>query len=252
MSRAVAADPRPSGKRPGVAALAATLVVSGAGGVIVAPAQAAGPKVPASQPLVVLLADQVARSRPTPSARALKRVATRRPLTGQRTVLPVLDHATDSRGRGWVQVRLHGRRPKGHRGWIRTARTREMVTGWHLSVDVSSRQVIVHQDGRLIRRFRAVVGHPSTPTPRGRFFVEEAVTLSPGIAGGPYALATSARSGVLQEFAGGPGQIALHGTRGLGDPVGSAASHGCIRLSGRAITWLAHRIGRGVPLTIVQ
>jgi lipoprotein-anchoring transpeptidase ErfK/SrfK len=96
------------------------------------------------------------------------------------------------------------------------------------------------------------VGHPSTPTPRGRFFIEEAVTLSSGSAGGPYALAASARSGVLQEFNGGPGQIALHGIRGLGDPVGSAASHGCIRLSSRAITWLAHRIGRGVPLTIVH
>jgi hypothetical protein len=78
MSHAVAAGPRPSGTRPGVAALAAALVASGAGGVLVAPAQAAGPGVPVSQPLVVLLADQVARSTPSPSARALKRVAVRR------------------------------------------------------------------------------------------------------------------------------------------------------------------------------
>ena len=84
-----------------------------------------------------------------------------------------------------------------------------------------------------------MVGTPSTPTPRGRFFIEEALALSPEAAGSPFALATSARSNVLQEFEGGPGQIALHGTNGLSGAPGTAASHGCIRLSTSAITWLA-------------
>jgi lipoprotein-anchoring transpeptidase ErfK/SrfK len=61
---------------------------------------------------------------------------------------------------------------------------------------------------------------------------------------------TFSTQGVLQEFDGGPGQIAIHGTNGLSDPLGTAASHGCVRLSTRAVTWLAQRIGRGVPLTI--
>ena len=73
-----------------------------------------------------------------------------------------------------------------------------------------------------------------------------------GQVGGPFALATSARSNVLQEFEGGPGQIALHGTDGLEGALGSAASHGCVRLATGAVTWLAHRIGSGVPLTIVR
>jgi lipoprotein-anchoring transpeptidase ErfK/SrfK len=80
--------------------------------------------------------------------------------------------------------------------------------------------------------------------------VEEAVALSPQASGNPFALATSARSNVLQEFEGGPGQIALHGTNGLSGSPGDAASHGCIRLGTSAITWLARRIGAGVPLTI--
>jgi lipoprotein-anchoring transpeptidase ErfK/SrfK len=95
-----------------------------------------------------------------------------------------------------------------------------------------------------------VVGKPSTPTPRGHFFVEEALSLSSRAAGSPFALASSARSRVLQEFDGGPGQIALHGTNHLSGALGTAASHGCIRLSTRAITWLARRVGAGVPLTI--
>ena len=76
------------------------------------------------------------------------------------------------------------------------------------------------------------------------------VALSSKDAGAPFALATSARSNVLQEFNGGPGQIALHGTNNISGALGTAASHGCIRLSTQAITWLARRIGSGIPLTI--
>ena len=122
-------------------------------------------------------------------------------------------------------------------------------TKWRLSIRLSARRVTVYHRGRAAPSFPVVVGKPSTPTPTGRFFIEEALA-SRSQVGGPYALATSARSNVLQEFEGGPGQIALHGRNGLSGPLGTAASHGCIRLSTSAITWLAHRIGSGVPLTI--
>lgn len=69
-------------------------------------------------------------------------------------------------------------------------------------------------------------------------------------AGGPFALALSARSNVLQEFEGGPGQIAIHGRDLLGGDLGQAESHGCVRLASTAIAWLAARIGPGVPVTI--
>jgi lipoprotein-anchoring transpeptidase ErfK/SrfK len=149
-----------------------------------------------------------------------------------------------------VHVRLPGR-PNAHTGWIAARQTRQTVTEWRLALKVSARLITVYRDGRASRRFQAVVGKPSTPTPTGRFFVEEPLAI-PGQVGGPFALATSARSDVLQEFEGGPGQIAIHGTDYLAGALGSAASHGCIRLSTSAITWLAHRIGSGVPLAIVR
>ena len=96
------------------------------------------------------------------------------------------------------------------------------------------------------------MGARSTPTPRGRFFIEEGVAISRRDVGGPFALATSARSNVLQAFAGGPGQIALHGVGNLPSVFGTAASHGCIRISNPDITWLARRIGGGIPLTITR
>ena len=247
MSHGVTTAPRSPGLRRAVAVLSVALF-GATDAVLATPAHAAAPS---SEPLVVLLRDHVARTRPSVRAHRLEPVAARRPLTGVRTVLPVLAHETSRDGRAWVRVRLPGR-PSGHTGWIPAAHTRAKTTSWRIAVRLSTRRVTVYRDGRVARRFRAVIGTASTPTPRGRFFIEEAVALSPVDLGGPFALATSARSNVLQEFAGGPGQIALHGTAGLSDALGTAASHGCIRLSTGAITWLARRIGSGVPLRITR
>jgi lipoprotein-anchoring transpeptidase ErfK/SrfK len=214
-----------------------------------APAGATAIRGSASQPLVALLHDHVARTGPNAHASRIESVAARRPLTRARTVLPVLGR-TSSRKRGsWLQVRLPGR-PNGHRGWISTNRTRLTSTDWRIAVKLSTRRLTVYYGGRARRHFHAVVGKPSTPTPRGVFFIEEALALSPYEAGGPFALATSARSNVFQEFEGGPGQIGIHGTNNLTGAPGTAVSHGCIRLGTHAITWLARRIGAGVPLAI--
>jgi lipoprotein-anchoring transpeptidase ErfK/SrfK len=110
----------------------------------------------------------------------------------------------------------------------------------------------VYRRGLLVRSFAVVVGKPSTPTPHGQFFVEESIAMPVGSAGAPYALATSARSNVLQEFEGGPGQIALHGVMNLGGVPGTAVSHGCGRLADSNIRWLAARVSPGVPVSITS
>jgi len=56
----------------------------------------------------------------------------------------------------------------------------------------------------------------------------------------------------FNQFAGAPGQIALHGIDNVGGVPGTAASHGCMRLSTPDISWLAHRIGPGTPVTITN
>lgn len=213
---------------------------------VAAPADAASP--PELQRLAELLGDRAAHTAPRSASREITTVSARRPLTGVRTVLPVIRSAG---GGAWLHVRLPGR-PSGRTGWIAAGGTRRTSTEWHIVVRLATRRVTVYRDGRVERSFRAVIGARATPTPVGRSFVEEAVRLSPGASGAPYALATGARSSVLQSFAGGPGQIALHGVGNLPGTLGTASSHGCIRLSGRAITWLAHRIGSGVPVTVVR
>jgi lipoprotein-anchoring transpeptidase ErfK/SrfK len=248
MSLAVTAGRGALGVCRGLPVSAVAVLVAVCAGGFVAPAPA-GAAVPGRQALVVLLRDHVARTAPDVHARRITTVAGRRPLTRVRTVLPVLGLSTSADGRAWVHVALPGR-PNGRTGWIAAERTRPTSTGWRIAVKLGARSVTVYYFGHAVRRFRAVVGAPSTRTPRGHFFIEEAVSLSARDAGGPYALATSARSEVLQEFDGGPGQIALHGTDNLRGSLGTASSHGCVRLSTRAITWLARRIGAGVPLTV--
>jgi lipoprotein-anchoring transpeptidase ErfK/SrfK len=199
-----------------------------------------------TQELVALLRPHEARSEPAARSAPLGLVQATTPITEERTVLPVL-----ARHRQWLKVRLPGR-PNSHTGWISRAATARSVTAWHIVVDLSRRQVTVYRAGRPVRVFRAVVGKPSTPTPRGEFFVEESIALRATDVGAPFALALSARSNVLQEFDGGPGQIALHGLANVGGVLGSAASHGCVRLGNGTMRWLAARIGPGVPVTITR
>ncbi len=200
-------------------------------------------------PLVVLEQAHPVFARPDHGSHRVTAVRGHRPITGVQTVLPVLDDRTGPDGRRWLRVKLPGR-PNGHTGWISPEATRPAQTPWRLRVNTTTRRVTVLREGRTVRRFSAIVGKPSTPTPRGRFFVEENVRLSSARSGAPFALALSARSDVYQEFDGGPGQVALHGRGNLGGTLGTAASHGCVRLGRRSISWLAARIGPGVPVTI--
>jgi lipoprotein-anchoring transpeptidase ErfK/SrfK len=205
---------------------------------------------PDTQQLATLNHDTGVFSAPSPLSRRIGELSDVRPITGERTVVPVVAGPQGPAGMRWLKVLLPGR-PDSHTGWISGSATTLSVTPWRLVVRLSTRQVTVLYDGRVSRTFSAVVGKPSTPTPTGNFFVEEDVAMTPQQSGAPYALALSARSNALQEFDGGPGQIALHGVENIGGVPGTAVSHGCIRLETPAITWLADHIGPGVPVTIM-
>ncbi|MHB1569457.1 MAG: L,D-transpeptidase, partial [Solirubrobacteraceae bacterium] len=215
---------------------------------------ASGSQIAPQQELVTLLTAHGAHDRPSAKAGVSAVIDATRPITGEPTVLPVLAQAIDRRGRFWLRVRLPGRTLGGRlpppTGWIIALHTRLSTTPWHLVVDLRARQLTVYYAGRLLDSYPAIVGKPSTPTPKGQYFVEENVRMSTGQPGGPFALATSDRSHVLRAFDGGPGQIAVHGLENLGGKLGTAESHGCIRIANGAITWLAARIQPGVPLTI--
>jgi lipoprotein-anchoring transpeptidase ErfK/SrfK len=101
-----------------------------------------------------------------------------------------------------------------------------------------------------------VVGKPSTPTPRGLFAVVWAIRWHPNAFLGSWVLELTAHSGMLRRFDGGDGTVGIHGrgAASLRDPLGSALSHGCVRLSNESIDWLVHQIGAqrlpGTPVSV--
>jgi hypothetical protein len=215
---------------------------------------AAGPEIAPEQRLVNLLNNKDVHARPQLDSPTVAGVVDQRPLTLVRTSLPVLEQTTDAHGHKWLRVRLPGRvfdrKTPPPTGWITATDTQLSSTTWHLIVDIPTRRVLAYRDGRLVRAFKVIVGKPSTPTPRGEYFIEEAMRLPARHLEAPGALATSARSHVFKAFMGGLPQIALHGVANIGGRMGTAVSNGCIRMTSSAIGWLREHIRAGVPLTI--
>jgi hypothetical protein len=154
-------------------------------------------------------------------------------------------------GRRWLQVRLP-ERPNSAAGWISADLLRVSTTPWRIVISTAASKVTVERDGRPVASFAAVVGKPSTPTPHGLFAIDEPIHQPAGSELGPWALFLTAHSRVLDDYGGGPGRIAIHGRAGplLADPLGTAASHGCIRVPNARVSWL-HRIAvNGTPVEV--
>ena len=154
----------------------------------------------------------------------------------------------------WVKVLLPNR-PNRSAAWIQADRVRLVRTRWRVRIDVSRRSVTVLRNGRVKRRFGAVVGAAGTPTPTGSFAVYEiARQANPDGFLGPVALHLTAHSATLDNYGGGPGRVAIHGRGGasLQVPLGSAASHGCVRVDSRTARWLASKLRPGAPVTIAE
>jgi lipoprotein-anchoring transpeptidase ErfK/SrfK len=150
---------------------------------------------------------------------------------------------------GWLHTLLPIR-PNGSTGWVRRADVKTVVTGYRLDVFRHRHRLVVHDDGRVIRRITIAVGTSDTPTPGGEYYLVELVKQQdPNGIYGPYAYGLSGFSTVLHEFAGGPGEIGLHGTN---EPwlIGHDVSHGCIRMHNRDIRFLVKRLPLGTPVVI--
>jgi L,D-transpeptidase-like protein len=171
------------------------------------------------------------------------------------SALLIMRAARDRDGRCWLLVRLPSR-PNNARGWVRADRVVLRSTQWRIVVSRRARTLTAYQGGNPRRRFRVVVGAPGTSTPDGLFSIIGVWRWNSADFLGSYILPLTAHSNVLQEFGGGDGRVGIHGRGGasLLDPLGSARSHGCIRMSNRPIKWLVRRVGSdglpGIPVRV--
>lgn len=195
----------------------------------------------------------VARSAPRAGARVVNRVDSRTAFWRRPQRLLVLSGVVrDDAGAGWIRVRLTDR-PNGSSGFIPVRAVRLSRSVIRVRVRIGARTVNLLRNGRRIASYPAAVGTSSTPTPVGLFAIQDPVPSSARQRSylGPYILTLTAYSTVLTSFMGGNGLVAIHGTSSDAS-LGRAVSHGCIRVSNRAVSRLYGLVRPGTPVEIVR
>lgn len=166
------------------------------------------------------------------------------PAPGAPLVVLVLDRQGD-----WLRVSLPVR-PNGSTGWVRADDVTLSEHDYRIEVSLSGHRLRVFEGGRVVMDEPAAVGKPATPTPTGRFYTLDLLKPpNPGGDYGPFAYVLSAFSDTLTDFAGGTGEVGIHGTN-QPSSLGKDASHGCIRVSNAAVTAMAELLPLGVPVDI--
>jgi lipoprotein-anchoring transpeptidase ErfK/SrfK len=173
----------------------------------------------------------------------------RQNVNGVPTVFGVLGEVVDARCRAdWYRVQLP-MKPNGVTGFVRARDVRLEIVRTRIHVDLSQRRVTLFRNGRKVLRASAAVGSSATPTPTGRFYVNQRLLpADPSGPFGPGAVGISAFSEVLTGWTQG-GPIALHGTN-QPDSIGRAISNGCIRLDNDVIERIFDAARAGTPVLI--
>jgi lipoprotein-anchoring transpeptidase ErfK/SrfK len=169
---------------------------------------------------------------------------------GQPTVLGVTGIDTGERCKpDWYRVQT-STIPNGTTGWVRASAVRPYRVASRIVINLSQRRLRLYRRGKLVLETAVGVGAPQTPTPVGRYFVNERYLLTSADGPfGPAALGISAHSDVLQQTWVQNGPIGVHGTN---EPwsIGQASSHGCVRLGNEVMRRLFPLAPAGTPVLI--
>ncbi len=199
---------------------------------------------PAAPPALVVRADGDLELHDGPDPSSPARTIAARTELGSQTALLVTD-----RRDGWIQVLVPGR-PTGATAWIEDEGLTVAEVTLRIQVDLAARTLTLTDGGTEVLTTSVAVGAPETPTPTGRFSMTDKLdTQAPSGPYGRYAIGLSGRSEVLTEFAGGDGQIGIHGTN---DPasIGHDVSHGCIRVPNEVMEELNRLLPLGTPVVV--
>ncbi len=171
-------------------------------------------------------------------------------VNGAQTVFGLVGQQVDATCRAtWLHVALP-MRPNGVTGWVRAADVERVAVRTRITVDLSQRRLRLYRNGRLVLASVVAVGSSATPTPVGRYYVNQRIVPADGPDGpyGPGAVGISAFSPVLTGWAQG-GPVAIHGTN---EPwsIGRAVSNGCIRLPNPVLRRVFAAALAGTPVII--
>lgn len=227
----------------------AVAIVALAALAIGAPARAAtvGPPTSKLSWSARLLAPTAVRREPSHASKAITVLQPVAPLAGGPTVLLVLERRVVGE-QEWIRLLLP-RRPNGISGWVLSDLLTFRKNPMRIVIDQSERRTYVYRSGVLVLLARNAIGTSATPTPIGRFAIAEKVLTPPSGFLGPVVMPTTGYSETLNEYAGGDGRFALHGTS-LPALLGTRASHGCIRHRNDTILRISRMVSVGTPIVI--
>lgn len=150
----------------------------------------------------------------------------------------------------WLHVYLP-MRPNDSTGWIKASDvTVSDPLQYQIKVSLADHKLWLLKNGVVQFDAPAATGTGDTPTPTGTFYFTDPLDLrsQPGTGYGVFAIGLSGYSNVLQTFAGGNGQIAVHGTDDTAT-IGQSVSHGCVRVNNDIIMKLS-TLPLGTPVVI--
>ena len=148
---------------------------------------------------------------------------------------------------GWFKVVVPNRNNKTW-GWAKQTDLAGYKINQWLEINTASHKMAYVKGTQCIKVFPVAVGKPSTPTPKGLFFINDRLA-APNLAYGHHILGTSAYSPAFVTFGGLDAAIGIHGTN-EDDSVGHPVSHGCVRMHIGDSDWLYPRIKLGTPVFI--
>jgi lipoprotein-anchoring transpeptidase ErfK/SrfK len=141
------------------------------------------------------------------------------------------------------------KRPNGVTAWVPAGQVDVEKVSTRIVVDLSEKKVTLYKAGKRVLSSKAAIGAPATPTPTGRFYVNQRlIPMDKNGPFGPGAVGVSAFSNVLTGWAQG-GPIAIHGTN-VPWSIGKAVSNGCIRIPNSTLKKLFDQALNGTPVLI--
>jgi lipoprotein-anchoring transpeptidase ErfK/SrfK len=148
----------------------------------------------------------------------------------------------------WYRILLP-MKPNGRTGFVRARAVNLRPVRSRIVIDLSARRLTVYDRHRAVFGTTTAIGAPATPTPLGRFYVNQ--RFRERDPNGPYGWAAIGISAFSEVLTGWPqgGPVAIHGTNRpslLGLPV----SNGCIRVSNAAIQRVWRLAPTGTPVLI--
>ena len=163
-------------------------------------------------------------------------------------VVSIIERSADGQ---WAHVRVP-KRPNGLTGWVRTSDLQIWTVPNRIEVSLGARTLRVYDGDSDVVLFETLVavGRPNTPTPLGDFYIDIVNPLYGDPVYGWGQLSVAGYSDVLERFAGGIGQIAIHGWND-DSVMGTAQSNGCVRMRNVDVEQVAALAPLGTPVRIV-